>query len=67
MNASLPMETIDLIVVAAANLYNLLMTGIYLSRPKGWRRFEQVAGLFMIGLAVPFGAAAILNLLLSSM
>lgn len=61
--AVLPFGTIDLVVVVAANLFNLLMTAIFLIRPKGWKRFERVAGLVMVALALPLGAAVILNLL----
>jgi hypothetical protein len=56
--------TIDLVVVVAANLFNLLMTAIFLTRPKGWRRFERVVGLIMVALALPLGAAVVLNLLI---
>jgi hypothetical protein len=58
----LPFETIDLVVVVAANLFNLLMTAIFLTRPKGWKRFERIAGLVMVSMALPLGAAVILNL-----
>jgi CubicO group peptidase (beta-lactamase class C family) len=58
-----PFKTIDLVVVVAANLFNLLITAIFLTRPKGWKRFERGAGLVMVGMAVPLGAAVILNLL----
>jgi CubicO group peptidase (beta-lactamase class C family) len=61
--ALLPFETMDLVVVVAANLFNLLMTSIFFTRPKGWRRFERVVGLFMVALVLPLGAAVILNLL----
>jgi len=61
--ALLPFETIDLVVVVAANLFNLLMTAIFLTRPAGWKRFERVVGLVMVALALPLGAAVILNLL----
>ncbi|MGD8466363.1 MAG: hypothetical protein PVI09_21100 [Anaerolineae bacterium] len=54
-------QTIDLMVVLAANLFNLLMTAIFLTRPRGWKRFERIAGLLMVSLAVPLAAAAILN------
>jgi CubicO group peptidase (beta-lactamase class C family) len=59
----LPFDVIDLVVVVAANLYNLLMTIIFFTRPKGWRRFERVVGLIMVALALPLGAAVALNLL----
>jgi CubicO group peptidase (beta-lactamase class C family) len=61
--ALLPFDSIDLVVVVAANLFNLLMTAIFLTRPKGWKRFERAVGLVMIALALPLGAAVILNAL----
>jgi CubicO group peptidase (beta-lactamase class C family) len=61
--AGLPFDAIDLAVVVAANLYNLLMTSIFFTRPRGWRRFERVVGLIMVALALPLGAAVVLNLL----
>jgi len=61
--AVVPFAIIDLVVVISANLYNLLMTSIFFTRPKGWRRFERIAGLVMVGLAVPLGAAVVLNAL----
>jgi hypothetical protein len=63
MNASLPLAAIDLVVVAAANLFNLLMSNIFATRPIGWKRFERTAGLVIIALAVPLGAAVIVNAL----
>lgn len=53
---------IDLVVVAAANVYNLLMAAIFVTRPRGWKRFERSAGLTMVALALPLAAAASLNL-----
>ena len=47
----LPVNLVDLVVVVAANLYNLLMTAIFLTRPRGWKRFERIAGLLMVALA----------------
>jgi hypothetical protein len=58
-----PFKTIDLMVVVAANLFNLLLAAIFLSRPRGWKRFERIVGLILVALAVPLGAAAILNFL----
>ncbi|MFN2165062.1 MAG: hypothetical protein ACK2U9_02235 [Anaerolineae bacterium] len=63
MSSSLPPQTIDLIVVVAANLFNLLMMAIFLTRPKGWKRFERIVGLVMISLALPLAVAVILNVL----
>jgi hypothetical protein len=51
------------VVVAAANLFNLLMAAIFLTRPKGWERFERIVGPVMIALALPLGAAVALNAL----
>lgn len=59
----LPFKTIDLIVVVVANVYNLLMTAIFFARPRGWKRFERATGLVMVALALPLGAAVILNAL----
>jgi hypothetical protein len=58
-----PLETVDLAVVVVANLFNLLMAAIFLTRPRGWKRFERITGLVMVALALPLAAAAILNLL----
>jgi CubicO group peptidase (beta-lactamase class C family) len=59
----LPFRTIDLVVVAVANLFNLLMASIFFARPRGWQRFERVLGLVMVALALPLGAAVALNAL----
>jgi CubicO group peptidase (beta-lactamase class C family) len=59
----LPFDSLDLVVVVAANLFNLLMTAVFLARPRGWKRFERVVGLVMIALALPLGAAVVLNAL----
>ena len=61
MSLGLLWKTIDLVVVIVANLFNLLMTAIFLTRPKGWTRFERAAGLIMVALALPLGAAVVLN------
>jgi hypothetical protein len=65
MAPSLSFQTIDLAVVAAANLYNLLITAIFLTRPSGWKRFEKVTGLVMVALALPLAAAVVLNLVVN--
>ena len=59
----LPFETIDLVAVGATQLFNLLMAAIFLTRPRGWKRFERIAGLVMVTLALPIGAAVVLNAL----
>ena len=62
MSTGIPLQVVDQVVVVAANLFNLLMTAIFLTRPRGWKRFERIAGLVMVSLAVPLGTAAVLNL-----
>lgn len=62
MSTGILLQMVDQVVVVAANLFNLLMTAIFLARPRGWKRFERIAGLVMVSLAVPLGTAAVLNL-----
>jgi hypothetical protein len=62
MSTGILLQMVDQVVVVAANLFNLLMTAIFLTRPRGWKRFERIAGLVMVSLAVPLGTAAVLNL-----
>ena len=54
-------QVVDLAVFAAANLMNVLLIGIFLSRPYGLKRAERVLGLISVCLALPLGLAAILN------
>jgi len=51
-------------MVVVANLFNLLMAAIFVTRPRGWKWFERVVGLILVALALLLGAAVILNLLL---
>ena len=62
MSTGILLQMVDQVVVVAANLFNLLMTAIFLTRPRGWKRFERIAGLVMVSLAVPLGTATVLNL-----
>ena len=62
MSTGILLQMVDQVVVVAANLFNLLMTAIFLARPRGWKRFERIAGLVMVSLAVPLGTATVLNL-----
>jgi len=50
-------RTVDLGVVAIANLVNLLMAGVFLARISGHPRFEHVFGLIVVATAVPAAAA----------
>jgi hypothetical protein len=52
----------DQLVVLVANLYNLLLASIFLSRPRGMKRLERMLGLFGIGLGIPLTVALITNL-----
>jgi hypothetical protein len=57
------LESLDLIVCIVANLVNLLMIGIFLSRAKGLKSVEFWSGLGLEILAVPLVVAVILNVL----
>jgi len=50
---------VHLCVVFIANLFNILIIAIMLSRPKGWRRFEHYLGLINIFLITPLGLCVI--------
>lgn len=52
----------DQLVVLIANLYNLLLAGIFLSRPRGMKRLERMLGLIGVGLGLPLTVALIINL-----
>lgn len=46
-------ETIDLTVFLAANIINILLVIIFISRPLKWEKTEYVSGLIMIILGIP--------------
>jgi hypothetical protein len=54
---------IDTAIFIIANLVNLLLVGIFLSRPKGLKRVEYVLGLIIVAMIPPVGVAIILNVL----
>jgi hypothetical protein len=54
---------IDLAVFIIANLVNLLLIGIFLSRPAGLSKVENVLGFVMVCLILPVGLAVLLNAL----
>lgn len=54
---------VDLVVFGVANLINVLMVGIFLSRPPGWRRLERALGWVFVSLALPLAAVIVLNAL----
>jgi hypothetical protein len=54
-------HTIDLAVVVIANLINLALIGLFLSRPLGLPKIEYFLGLFLSALALPLISLAVLN------
>ncbi len=54
---------IDLAVFVIANLVNLLLIGIFLSRPSGLEKLEHILGLIVVALILPVGAVILLNAL----
>lgn len=63
MDAWLDVWVIDIGIFVIANLINLLLIGIFLSRPKGIKKVEHVLGLFVVAMILPIGVAIILNIL----
>jgi hypothetical protein len=61
MSKPLDHHTIDLAVVIIANLINLALIGLFLSRPLALPRVEYFLGLFLSALAVPLIGLAILS------
>ena len=53
--------TVDTIMFVVANAVNLLMIGIFLSRPAGRHRVEHILGLILLALTLPAGAIVIIN------
>ena len=56
-------QVLDLSLFAIANLFNLLVAGIFLSRTRRLARAEYLLGLLVMALAVPVAIAATLNAL----
>ena len=57
------LRIIDIGIFTIANVVNLLLVGIFLSRPKGLKKLEHVFGLITVSMILPLGAAIILNML----
>jgi hypothetical protein len=55
-------KTVDFGVVLITNMFNLLIFGIMLSRPKGWRRLEHILGIVSLSLVIPLSLAVVYNL-----
>lgn len=62
MIAELDSRIVDFILFAIANLVNILMIGIFLSRPRRLRRVEHVLGIVLLTLAIPLTISVALNL-----
>ncbi len=54
---------VHLLIVICANIFNLLIVGIMLSRPKGWSKLEYNLGLINTTLVIPLGFGVIVNLI----
>jgi len=63
MDAFVDFRIIDIAIFVIANLVNLLLIGIFLSRPKGLKKVEYVLGLFTVSMILPVSVAVILNIL----
>lgn len=55
--------TVDVVLFIVANLVNLLMVGIFLSRPLGMVRLERTLGWIQIALAIPVAVCVVVNAL----
>jgi hypothetical protein len=54
-------RVIDLIVIVCSNIFNLVIVGVMLSRPPGWKKYEHILGMVNIVLIPPLGLAVINN------
>jgi hypothetical protein len=63
MDAQLTYRMVDTALFLIANLVNILLIGIFLSRPWGLKRLERTLGLMSIALALPVGFAVVVNAL----
>jgi len=53
----------DLSLFLIANVVNLLVTGVFIARGKGYEQTEYVLGLAVVALAVPIMTIVVLNIL----
>lgn len=61
MGSDLDSRTVDVAVVVLANMVNLLMVGVFVSRAADGSRLEYVLGLVLVATAVPLAAAVFVN------
>lgn len=62
MIAQIEFRIVDYALFAIANLMNILMIGIFLSRPKRLRRLEYILGIVLETLTIPLAISVVLNL-----
>lgn len=55
------LKVVDTALFVIANLVNLLMVGIFLSRAFGWGALEDIFGITLLTLAIPVGIIAVVN------
>lgn len=63
MSAIVDFRIIDIAVFVIANVINLLLIGIFLSRPKSLVKVERVCGLVSVSMILPLATAVVLNFL----
>lgn len=63
MGAFTDFRSIDIGIFVIANVINILLIGIFLSRPKGHQKIEYILGLFVVAMILPVGLAIVLNIL----
>jgi hypothetical protein len=63
MSTFLDARIVDPVLFAIANLANLLLVGIFLSRPSGLQGLERGLGWMFIALAVPVALCVVWNAL----
>lgn len=61
MTSTINERTVDLVVFLSANLFNLFIICIMLSRPFGLESLEMVVGILNLLLVIPLTVAVILN------
>ena len=62
MIAQIDFRIVDYALFAIANAVNILMIGIFFSRPKRLRQVEYVLGIVLEALAIPLAISVVLNL-----
>jgi uncharacterized membrane protein YoaK (UPF0700 family) len=61
MMAAIDFQIVDCTLFAIANLVNILMIGIFLSRPRRLRHVEYLLGIVLLTLAIPLAISVVLN------